>query len=83
MDTGVLRIVGQAAGIGRLALGVFLLLFRQLLQKSIFAKLTRSQSHRLLVLFMLLAFLVALAGVGAWAYGQYLTTDRAEVTRAN
>jgi len=72
MNPGVLRIVGQVAGIGGLALGVFLILFRQLIQKSIFARLTKPQSQYLITLFMLLTFFVTLAGIAAWICAQYL-----------
>ena len=35
MDTELLKVVGQVAGIGGLALGVFLLLFREIIRKKI------------------------------------------------
>jgi len=74
MNLDVLRVVGEIAGIGGLALGVFLLLFRQLIQKSIFARLTKGQSHHLITLFMLLTFFVTLAGIAAWIYAQFLVS---------
>ena len=54
MDIDLLKIVGQIAGIGGLALGVFLLLFRDLLRKRIFPRLTKKQGFRLLSLIAVL-----------------------------
>ncbi len=44
MDADVLKVVGQVAGIGGLALGVFLLLFRDIIRKNIFPKLPHRRS---------------------------------------
>ena len=69
MEDEVLKTVGQIAGIGGLALGVFLLLFRDIVRKSIFPQLTKQDAYRLLRLISVLVFLVAIAGLGAWAWG--------------
>lgn len=66
MDTQILKVVGQTAGIGGLALGVFLLLFRQLLQRIRPAGLTRVQWYRVIIIFMLLVWSLALAGLAVW-----------------
>jgi len=68
METELLKTVGQIAGIGGLALGVFLLLFRELLRKSIFPTLKKEDGYRLLRLIALLVWTVALVGIGAWAW---------------
>lgn len=68
MDTEVLKIVGQVAGIGGLALGVFLLLFRDVIRKNIFPNLNKEQGYRLLMLIIILVWTIALAGIGGWAY---------------
>jgi hypothetical protein len=48
VDADVHKIVGQVAGIGGLALGVFLLLFRDIIRKNIFPKLPPAEAYRLL-----------------------------------
>jgi hypothetical protein len=66
MDADVLKIVGQVAGIGGLALGVFLLLFRDIIRKNIFPKLP--PADRLLRLITVAVWSVAIVGIAAWVY---------------
>lgn len=68
METNLLKVVGQIAGIGGISLGVFLLLFRDIIQKKIFPQLTKQQAFRLLILLSILIWSVALAGIGAWVW---------------
>ena len=68
MEHTILETVGKIAGLGGLALGVFLLLFRDVIRKNIFPNLTRSQAFRLLMLVLVLVWSVALAGIAAWVY---------------
>ena len=67
-DENVLRIVGSIAGIGGLALGVFLLIFRNLIQKIEFPRLTREQGFKLMRLFSFFTWTVAIIGMALWAY---------------
>ncbi|MFC3460843.1 hypothetical protein [Massilia haematophila] len=46
----VLQVVGKAAGIGGLALGVFLLIFRDIIRRNIFPKLSPTHAYRLITL---------------------------------
>jgi hypothetical protein len=68
MDTEMIKTVGQVAGIGGIALGVFLLLFRDLIRKQIFPMLAKREAYRLLRLVAVLVWSVALAGIGAWVW---------------
>lgn len=68
MDSQALKIAGQIAGIGGLALGVFLLLFREIIRKNIFPNLTRKQAYRLLIAMIIMIWSIALLGVGAWVF---------------
>lgn len=68
MDAQVLKIVGQVAGIGGLALGVLFLLYRDALRLKIFPKLPPDLGYRLIRLIVVLVFVVALAGIGAWVW---------------
>ena len=66
MNVELLKTLGQIAGIGGVALGVFLILFRELIRKSIFPTLKKDDAFRLLRLIALLVWIVALAGIAAW-----------------
>jgi hypothetical protein len=68
MDADVLKVVGQVAGIGGLALGVFLLLFRDIIRKNIFPKLPPAEAYRLLRLITVAVWSVAIVGIAAWVY---------------
>jgi hypothetical protein len=68
MDAQVLEVVGQVAGIGGLALGVFLLLFREIIRKKIFPKLPPAEAYRLLRLITVAVWSIAIAGIAAWVY---------------
>jgi hypothetical protein len=70
MDTDLLKTLGQVLGIGGVALGVFFLLFREVLRKSIFPTLKKDDAFRLLRLIALLIWSVAVVGIGAWMWGE-------------
>ena len=54
LDTKLLEVVGQIAGIGGLSLGVLLLIFRDVIRKKIFPMLTKEQAYKLLKLLLIL-----------------------------
>lgn len=64
----ILKIMGQIAGIGGLVVGVFLLLSRDIIRKKIFPKLAKKQAYKLLRLILILAWLLAILGIGCWVY---------------
>ena len=68
MDADLLQNLGQIAGIGGIALGAFVLLFREIIRKSIFPRLRKDDAYQLLKLISVCVFLVAIAGIGAWAW---------------
>jgi hypothetical protein len=68
MDTELIKVFGQVAGIGGLALGVFLLVAKELVRKAIFSALTKQQSSRVILALAFMAWTTALAGIGAWTY---------------
>ncbi len=69
MDTDVLKTIGQIAGIGGLALAVFLLLFRDIIRKSVFSQYGKTHTDQLLRLISVPIFLIATLGSRArvWA----------------
>jgi hypothetical protein len=64
------KTLGQILGIGGVALGVFFLLFRELIRKSIFPMLKKDDAYRLLRLISVLVWSVAVIGLAAWDLGQ-------------
>jgi hypothetical protein len=68
VEAEVLKTVGQVAGIGGIALGVLLLVFREVVRKQIFPQLTKQQAYRLLTTIVVLVWSVALFGIGAWIW---------------
>ena len=62
--------VGQIAGIGGIALGVLLLLFRDVVRKNIFPMLGQAQAYRLITLVVILTFSISALGLGAWVFVQ-------------
>jgi uncharacterized membrane protein YidH (DUF202 family) len=68
MDAEWLKTVGQIAGIGGLALGVFLILFREVIRKSIFPTLKKDDAYRFLRLVVILVWSIGVVGIGAWVW---------------
>lgn len=66
MTIEIIRTVGQVAGIGGLAIGVLLIIFREVIRKNVFPNLTKKQAHDLLRLVVVLVFVVAIVGILAW-----------------
>ena len=79
MDATVLKAVGQVAGIGGLALGVFLLIFREIIRKKIFPMLPPKEAYRLLRLITGAVWSVALAGIAAWVYVSQASAKVADI----
>jgi hypothetical protein len=75
MIPDILETAAQVAGIGGLALGVLLILFREVIRKKIFPNLSKEQAYRLLRMIVVLVFVVAIVGILAWVYIE--TVDRA------
>lgn len=68
MDLSFLKELGQVTGVGGVAVGVLLVLFRDVVRKKIFPTLTKSQGQRILILILLLTWSVAVFGLSVWAY---------------
>ena len=69
MDAELLKTLGQVLGIGGVALGIFFLLFREIVRKSIFPTLKKEDAYRLLRLISVLIWSVGVIGIGAWIWG--------------
>ncbi len=67
MNTEIWKVFGQVAGIGGLALGVFLVLFRNVIQKIIFSNLDPSQSYKIIKLILILVWSITFLGLSVYA----------------
>lgn len=61
--------LGAIAGVAGISLGVFLLIFRDVVRKTIFSNLPPAESYRLLRLIIILTWSIAVLGVLAWWFG--------------
>jgi hypothetical protein len=68
MDEHTIKIFGQVAGIGGLALGVFFYLFREIIRRNFFSKLTKRHSYDIIRLMLILIWSIAIVGIIAWIY---------------
>lgn len=66
MKAETIEIIAQVAGIGGIAVGGMVLIFRDVIRRNIFPMLTKKHSFELIRLIVILSFLMALAGIGAW-----------------
>jgi hypothetical protein len=78
-----LKTVGQIAGIGGLALGIFLLLFRDLIRIKIFPLLPADEAYRLLRLITAAVWSVTVLGICAWVYVVTLPPSSSRSERSN
>lgn len=70
MNADLLKTLGQIAGIGGFALGVFLILFRDIIRKQIFPQLTKQHAFSLLRLIVILVWSFAVIGIAAWFWAE-------------
>ena len=68
MSPDLIRTFGQIAGIGGLALGVLLVVFRDIISKNIFPKLEAGHAYLLLRMMIISVWSVAILGMASWAY---------------
>jgi hypothetical protein len=68
VEAEILKTIGQIAGIGGLALGVLLIVFRDIVRKKIFPTLPPAEAYRLLRLITVAVWSVAIVGIVAWVY---------------
>ncbi len=81
MELNLFKTLGQIGGIAGISLGVFLLLFRDVIRKNIFPKFKDQQlAYRLLRLIVVLVWSMAIAGIAAWVVISVLDTKPSNVT---
>lgn len=68
MDAEILKTVGQIAGIGGLAIGMIVIIFRRLIDKLVGDKLTKKQTYNVLMTIVACSWSIAVLGIAAWAF---------------
>ena len=68
MNNDLLVALGKILGIGGIAVGTFLILFREIIRKNIFAVLTKADTYRLMRWITVLVWSVAFLGIAAYVY---------------
>lgn len=69
MSSGIdLQALGKIAGLGGIAFGAFILIFRDVIRRNIFPKLKQDHAYRLITLIVSLTFAIAGIGVGSYVY---------------
>jgi hypothetical protein len=81
LDTTLLETLGRIAGIGGIAAGVLLIVFREVLRKTVFSKISPDHSYRLLRLVVVFTGLVAIGGLATWAVTARRNNDDAGASR--
>jgi len=70
MGSDVFRSIGSSAGLAGLAIGMIVVLFKEVIRKNIFPQLPKQDAYRLLRTILFLAWSVAIVGIGSWTYLQ-------------
>ncbi len=68
MNIQLLKILGQIAGIGGIAIGSFLIIGRNVLARKIFPRLTKRDATKVILSIAFMAWTIALAGIVSWTY---------------
>jgi hypothetical protein len=70
VDSDVFRSIGSSAGLAGLAIGMIVILFKEVIRKRIFPQLPKREAYQLLRTILFLAWSVAIVGIGSWTYLQ-------------
>jgi hypothetical protein len=68
MDLEILKTFGGIAGLAGLAVGLILLLYREIIRKNVFPTLTKKHAYLLLRTIAVLSWSVAIVGILCWAW---------------
>jgi len=80
VDPELFKILGGIAGIGGIAVGACLLLFKDIIAKNIFPKLPAGKAYQLLVLIVVLFFVITICCIGAYVFLTMNSNDASSTT---
>jgi hypothetical protein len=67
-DPGIIGVAGKVAGIGGLALGTFLILFRKMISEKFLPQMPKNKAYSFMRLVAVLIFIVTIVGIVAYVY---------------
>jgi hypothetical protein len=76
MDAGIFKTLGETAGLAGLAIGLILLLYREIVRKNVFSALSQRDAYRLLRVLAVLSWSVAIIGIASWAWSTSIERQR-------
>jgi len=68
MELSLVKTLGQIAGIGGLGISLVIIIFRDIIRKNIFPKLSKKDSFKLFKLIIILSWSIALLGILTWTF---------------
>jgi Carboxypeptidase regulatory-like domain len=68
MDAAILKTLGETAGLAGLAIGMILLLYREIVRKNVFPTLSKRDAYRLFRAIAVLSWSVAIVGILSWVW---------------
>ncbi len=68
MEPDVVKTVGQIAGIGGIAIGIILLLYKEFLSNANLKKMDATQTFKTTKLFLWLTWTIAILGLASWMF---------------
>jgi hypothetical protein len=79
MDAGTFKTLGETAGLAGLAVGLILLLSREIVRKNVFPALSKRDAYRLLRAIAVLSWSVAIVGIASWVWSTSIERRRQDV----
>lgn len=74
-NIGILENLGKIAGLAGIVIGAIVLIFGSIIQKNIFPNLTKEHGFRIIRMMIVAASLLAVLGIGVWAYSQSVNPE--------
>src|SRR5258708_11061824 len=81
MDAGIFKTLGATAGLAGLAIGLILLLYREIVRKNVFPALSKRDAYRLLRAIAVLSWSVAIVGIVSWVWSTSIDRRRQDASR--
>ena len=81
MDTAIFKALGETAGLAGLAIGMILLLYRDIVRKNVFPALGKRDAYRLLRAIAVLSWSVAIVGILSWVWSTSIELRRPDASQ--
>lgn len=81
MDAGIFKTLGETAGLAGFAIGLILLLYREIVRKNVFPTLSKRDAYRLLRAIAVLSWSVAILGIVSWVWSSSIERRRLDASQ--